>query len=266
MMLRPGMELDWYDTTLTTKRGSIMIGIKSVDRLGKTAYVDANYGSGVVPVGAVAGDKLVVAGALAANEPTDGRHIAGLARLTDNTLAIGGLSPSDYAAWLATNINASSANASQELLQLQVDSMYLVSGLYPNRMVLNTAQKRVYLSNYLTQRRFTSNDFNTGASSLSFDAVKMGQDEKNKKPGEMKILEDKNAPTTEINFWHDSAWCFASDYSDAPHIADEDGTELRYRRGYDSLSGFYRFWANTVTYQRNAIGKLYGLSAPGGVL
>ena len=42
--LRPGMKLDWYDSTLTTKRGSIKIGIKSVDRMNKTAYVDSTFG------------------------------------------------------------------------------------------------------------------------------------------------------------------------------------------------------------------------------
>lgn len=266
MLLRAGMVLDWYDATLTTKRGSIMIDVKAVDRMNKTPYIDPNYGSGAVPAGAVAGDYLVVAGALAAGEPTDGRHIAGLERITDNTLSLGGLSPSDYAAWMAVNQNASFGNITQELLQMQFDSMYLIGGVYPNRMAFNTGQKRTYLSQFFSQRRFTTNSFDTGASSITFDPVKMGKDEKNKKPGDFEMLEDKNAPLDTMYFWHDSCLCTASDYSDTPHLADEDGSELRIRPGYDALAGFYRFWMNTVVFQRNHIGKIYQLSTPSGSL
>jgi hypothetical protein len=49
-------------------------------------------------------------------------------------------------------------------------------------------------------------------------------------------------------------------------MADEDGTELRMRPGYDSLSGFYRYWANTVVFQRNAISKIYGYAKPSSAL
>lgn len=266
MMLRPGMKLDWYDSTLTTKRGSIKIDVKSVDRINRTVYIDTTFGSAAVPSGAVAGDRLVVYGALAPSEPVDGRHLMGLQRITDNTLSIGNLSPSNYAAWMSVNINAVGANPSQELLQLEWDSLYQISGVYPNRMVFAPAWKRAYLSQFLNQRRFNSNAFDTGATSLTFSPVKMGQDEKGKKPVEFQMLEDKNADPTIVYIWQHDAFCFASDYSDTPHLADEDGNEFRFRFGYDSLQAFYRFWANCVVYQRNAIGKIYNHATPGGVL
>lgn len=266
MRLRPGMKLDWYDSTLSTKRGSIKISVTGVDRMNKTVYVDPDFGLGVTPAAAAAGDRLVVYGALAAGEPTDGRHIAGFDLILDNTFSLGLLSPATYASWKATNTNAAGANPSQELLQQHWDNMFIISGFYPNRMIFNPAWKRAYLSSFLNQRRFNSNTFDTGASSVTFSPVKMGEDEKGKKPGEFRMLEDpKCDPTTNI-IWNYDCVRFVSDYADTPHLADEDGSEFRFRQGYDAISAFYRFWANTVVDQRNAVGKIYGYASPSGVL
>ncbi len=264
--LRAGMVLDWYDSTYATKRGSIKISQKGIDRINRTAYIDTTYGTAAVPGGATAGDVLVVARALDAGEPTDGRYMAGYDRMTDNTVALGGLSPSDWALWAATNINAALANPNQEILQQFTDQLYIISGVYPDKMVLNPAWKRGYLVGFLGQRRFTSNDYDTGASKLSWSAVRMGEDESRKKPGQMKILEDKNCDPTAVLMWNDDALFFASDYSEEPHLADEDGAEFRYRIGYDSMQGFIRFWGNTVVKQRNAIGKVYNFTPASGVI
>jgi len=240
--LRPGMKLGWYDSTLATLRGSVKIAVKGISRIDRTCYVDTTFGSAAVPAGAVAGDILVVYGALNAGEPSDGRFCAGLERICDNTLSIGTLSPSTYAAWQATNVNASLANPSQELLQQHWDWLNIISGLWPNRMAFNPAWKRAYLSSFLTQRQFTSNRYDTGASELSFSPVKMGSDEKGKKIPEFLMLEDKNCFPTEYFLWVHSQFMAASDYSDEPHMADEDGKEFRNRIGYDAMQGFMRFW------------------------
>lgn len=264
--LRPGMVLDWYDSSYSTLKGTIAIAIKSVDRMSKTAYIDAAIGSGAVPAGATAGDKLVVAGSLAAGVPSDGRYLAGLARITDNSLAYGGLSPSVYAQWQSINQNASLANPTQQMLQLQWDNQKIISGMYPDKVVLNNAQKRAYLNNFWSQRQFGSNSFDTGASSVTFDPVTMGTAGKDKKPQRFEILEDPDCDPDVIYMWCDECLCIASDMADEPTIADEDGNELRKRIGYDSESGFYRFWANTVSHQRNGIGKIFGLAIPSGVI
>ena len=264
--LRAGMRLDWYDSSYTTLRGSIKIALKSVDRLTKTVYIDTTYGTGAVPTTAAANDVLVVAGALSANEPTDGRYLAGLSRITDNSLSYGGLSSSTYAQWQTINQNASNGNLTQQLLQYQFDTMFIISDMFPNKMVLNTCQKRSYLNNFLNQRRFTSNNFDTGASSLTFDPVMMGKNEKNKKPRSIEILEDPDCDLDTVYFWSDECLAIGTDLYDEPTIADEDGNEFRKRIGYDADQGFMRFWANTVSAQRNGIGKIYGLSIPSGVI
>ncbi len=264
--LRPNMKLDWYDATLATKRGSIKISIRGVDRMNKTVYIDASFGSGAVPAGAVATDVLVVYGALAAGEPSDGRHMAGYERLVDNTLTLGTLASSTYAAWAATNINAGLANPNQEILQQEWDAMGIIAGVPPNRMAFNPAWKRGYLNGFLNQRRFTSNNFDTGAANLSWSPVKMGKDDSGKKVPMIEMLEDKNMDPTAVYIWNHDAVCIATDYGDSPHLADEDGSEFRFRRNYDSMNGFFRFWANTVVKQRNALGKVYNFTPASGVI
>lgn len=266
MQIRAGMKLDWYDSTLTTKRGSIKVAVKAVDRMNRRVYIDTTFGSAAVPAGAVAGDKLVVYNALAAGTPTDGRHIMGMARMIDNSLAVGGLDPADYAAWQAVVTAAGGGNPSQEILQQHWDHMYIISGKYPNRMVFNPAWKRAYLSQFLNQRRFNSNSFDTGASSLTFQPLKMGTDQKGTKPASFEMLEDKNCDPTLNYIWEYNAFNLATDYATEPHLADEDGTEMRIRPGYDSLEGFYRFWANTTIKRRNCIGAITGYATPSGVL
>lgn len=264
--LRAGMQLDWYDSTYATKRGSIKVSQKGVDRINRTVYIDTTFGSAAVPSGATAGDVLVVYRALDAGEPTDGRYMAGYSRITDNTVALGGLSSTDWALWAATNVNASLANPNQEILQQFSDQLYIISGVYSNKMVFNPAWKRGYLVGFLGQRRFTSNSYDTGASSLTWSAVRMGEDESKKKPQAMKMLEDKNCDPTEVLMWNDDALMFCADYSDEPHMADEDGAEFRYRIGFDSQQGFVRYWGNTVIRQRNAIGKIYNFTTVAGVI
>lgn len=264
--LRAGMTLDWYDSTYAVKRGSIKISLQGIDHINRTVYIDTTFATGAVPAAAVAGDVLIVYGELDPGTPTDGRNMAGYTRLTDNSVSLGGLSPSSYALWQAVSVNAGLANPNQEILQQVNDQLYIVSGIHPNRGVINPAWKRGYLSGFLGQRRFTSNSYDTGATNLTWSAVKMGKDESGKKPGEMAWLEDKNADPAVVFIYNDDAWCFASDYSSEPHLADEDGAEFRFRIGFDSMQGFMRFWGNTVVKQRNALGIITNFTTATGVV
>lgn len=264
--LRPGMKLDWYDSTLATKRGSIKIALRGIDRINRTVYVDTTFGSAAVPTGAAADDVLVVYGALAAGEPTDGRHILGFDRICDNSVSIGTLSPTDYAAWTATVQDANGGNPSWEIVQTQCDLMKDISGSYPDSFAFNSAWKRGYMVGFLNQRMFTGNNFDTGVASMSISVARMGEDESKKKPGKMRMLEDKNMDPSKVNIFNSASFCIASDYSDSPHMADEDGSEMRFRPGYDSMFGFYRYWANTCVFQRNSVGQITGFSTPSSVI
>lgn len=264
--IRAGMKFDWYDSTLTTKRGSIKVALRGVDYPNRVTYIDTTFGTGAVPTGATAGDILVVYKALDPGEPTDGRYAAGLQAITDNTLSIGTLSPSTVALWACPNINVSGQNPSQEILQQQYDWLDAIANTYPDKMVINPVYKRGYLAPFLSQRRFTSNSYDTGSTSLTFSPVRMGMDEKKQKPKAAQILEDKNCDLDTVYMWADEALCIASQYSDVPHIGDEDGSDFRLKIGYDSMFGFYRYWWNTIVNQRSAISKSYGYSVAAGAL
>ncbi len=262
--IRQSMIFDWYDATYTTKKGTIRIA--DVDYPNRTSYIDPTFGTGQVPATAVATDVLVVYKALDPGEPIDGRFAAGLMRITDNTVSIGTISPTDQRLWSCPNINVQGQNPSQEVFQQQFDWSDAIANKYPNKCALNPAFKRGYLNQFFGQRQFTSNSYDTGATSLTFSPVRMGMDEKKQKPRMAEILEDKNSDPDTVYMWSDEALCIATQYSDVPHIGDEDGSDFRLKIGYDAMFGFYRYWWNTIVNQRAAISKSYGYTVASGVL
>ncbi len=264
--IRPNMTLDWYNAALTVKLGTIKISDKGIDAQNRTVYIDTTVFTGAVPTGAAATDVLVVQGDLAAGEPTDGRAIGGLSRITDSSVSLGNLSPSSYAWWLPTNINAGLQNPNELILQQHADAINIIAGAYPDKLVISPAWRRAYMAGFLTQRMFTSNTFDTGMASLSFSAVKMGKDASGAKPGKMDILEDKNQDPSTYFIYVDDAVCKASDYSEQPHLADEDGADFRYRHNYDSMHGFMRWWGQLPVNMRRAIGRGYNFSTASGVI
>lgn len=258
--IRSNMPLDWYNSALTVKRGTIKISDKAIDKMNRTVYIDSTVYDGAVPTGGAADDILVVQGALAAGEPSDGRHIGGFQRITDASVVLGTLSPATYAWWMPTNINAGLQNPNELILQQHCDAIDNITGTYPDRLVISPFWKQAYMAGFLTQRMFTTSEYKTGMSSLSFSAVKMGQDASGKQPAKLEVIEDKNQIASEYFLYVNDAICKASDYSEQPHLADEDGADFRYRHNYDSMHGFMRWWGQMVVSNRQAIGRGYNFS------
>lgn len=264
--IRSNMVLDWYNAALTVKRGTIQIGDKGIDAQTRTVFIQAGIYTGEVPAGALANDVLVVQNDLAAGEPSDGRAIGGFGRITDASVTLGGINPSTYAWWLPININANLQNPNEMILQQHVDNMNSAAGVYANKLVISPDWRRAYMSGFLTQRTFTSNNYDTGMASLSFSAVRMGKDASGKKPAKFDILEDKNQDPSQYFIYADEAVCRASDYSKEIHLADEDGADFRYRMNYDSMHGFLRYWGQMVVNMRRATGRGHGFATPSGVI
>lgn len=260
--LRTNMILDWYDSTYTIKRGSIRISDKGIDPQSHTVYIDTGLFAGQVPAGATAGDVLIVYNDLAPGAPADGRGISGLARGTDASVSLGGLSPANYAWWMPTNINFNGQSPNELGLQQHVDNMYSITGLYPDKCVISPDWRRAYMAGFLTQRMFTSNNFQTGAASLSFSATTMGK--QSEKPHQIEFLESYKQDPTQYYLWVDDALCKASDNGKDIHIADDDGTDFRYRRNYDTMSGFMRYWGQFIYNLRRGVGRGYGFAQPSG--
>lgn len=264
--LRPTMTLDWYNSTLTVKRGTIRIADRGIDMQNRTVYIDTTVYSAAVPAAGAADDVLVVLDDLAPGEPSDGRAIGGFGRITDASVSLGQLSPSNYAWWLPTNINAGLQNPNELILQQHADAINIIAGVYPDKLVISPEWRRAYMAGFLTQRMFTSNSYDTGMKSLSFSAVKMGKDASGKSPSQFDILEDKNQDPSQYYIYADDAVCKAADYSQEPHLADQDGADFRYRQNYDSMHGFMRWWGQLPVNMRRAIGRGYNFATPSGTI
>lgn len=266
--LLPGMKLDWYSSDLATLRGTIRIADAGIDRQGRTVYVDTSFGSAAVPANATTGDRLVIMGALDANEPTDGRYIMGLDRITDNTVSVGGVSPSTWRSWLSYVEDMSSTVINIDVLQRTFDNMLTISGKPINRWALNPAQKRQYFHLLIAMNKLAPGALQGGASSLGFSPVRMGTDMDGQRGyAAVDVLEDAACPIDTMYFWNNECFKRGEDYTTGgPQLAEEDGRTFRFKQGFDSVSAFLRYWANTVVFQRNGIGKIKGLATPTGVV
>lgn len=268
--LLPEMKLDWWDAGFTTQRGSIKIDQAGIDRQARTVYINTSYGTMQVPSGATSGDRLVIAGALDAGEPTDGRFMGGFARGADNSLGIGGINASSWRAWQAYVENLNNTMIHLDVLNRTFDNMKTISGKNINRWILNPAQKRQYFNLLIASNRFAQGNLEGGASKLGFSPVRMGTDmdgDMDYALGTLRILEDAAAPLDTMYLYNNESVKRAEDYTTGgPQLAEEDGRTFRFKPGNDALSAFLRYWANIVWYQRNAFGVIKGLSVPTGVI
>lgn len=268
--LLPGMKLDWYNAAMTTKRGSIKIDDAGIDRQARTVYIDTSYGTAEVPAGVTAGDRLVIAGAADAGEPSDGRHMGGLDRITDNSLSLGSVAPSSWRVWQSYNEDLSGAVINIDVLQRLFDNMKTISGKNINRWVLNPAQKRQYFHLLVAMNKFAPGNLMGGAQNIGFSPVRMGTDmdgDTDYAKGAQKILEDAACPLDVMYFWNNECLKRGEDYTQGgPQLAEEDGRTFRFKEGSDTLNAFMRYWANLVVYQRNGIGKIDNLALPSGVI
>ncbi len=147
---RPGMLLDFYNSTTLEVTGAV---VKSVD-YGTGTYGTVTLASAIT---ATADDAIYRTG-VNSNAPTDGKEIAGFPRITDD-----GSTFSAYEgvtrlngtwAWKGLELDASSANLSDDFLQRMYMTMFSYSGKKPNTMVSNTTQLRKYMALTLPQVRY----------------------------------------------------------------------------------------------------------------
>lgn len=264
--IRPTMLLDWYDSTYTTLRGTIQISDNGIDAQARLVHISPTLYAGAVPTGAVAGDVLVVHGALDIGVPSDGRGVSGFGRVTDNSVSLGNLSPSSYAWWKSININANLQNPNEIILQQMTDNFFSTIGTFPDKGIISPDWKRALWAGALSQRQFTTSNFELGATSLSFSPVQMGTNEAGRKPGKLMWYEDHMQDPSEVFVWADQSLFRSSDYNKGIHIADDDGNDFRFRQHFDSQSGFLRNWFQVLCSCRRGVGKAYGFATPAGVI
>lgn len=265
--LMPGVKLDWYSSDYVTKRGTIQIADAGIDRQARTVYVDSTYGAGAVPAGATAGDRVVIEDALF-DEPADGNFMGGLSRIVDNSVSIGGVSPTSWRSWQCYNENLASTTISVDVVQRLMDNTSTISGKKMNRWALNPAQKRKWYDILVAQLRYANGNLDGGATKIGFTPYRFGNTQSEDYDfGDLQILEDAACPLSSMYFWNSSAIKIAEDFTTGgPQLADNDGLTFRMKEGHDSLSAFLRYWAQIVVFQRNAIASIQNLSIPGGTI
>lgn len=264
--IRPTMVLDWYDSTLTTLRGTIQISDNGIDSQARLVHVSPSLYAAAVPAGATAGDVLVVHGALDVGTPSDGRGVSGFGRVTDNSATLGNLSPANYAWWKSLNINANLQNPNEVILQQLTDNFFSTIGTFPDKGLISPDWKRALWAGAITQRQFTSSNFELGATNLSFSPVQMGTNEAGRKPTKLQWYEDHMMDPSEVFVWADQSLFRSSDYNKGIHVADDDGNDFRFRIHYDSQNGFLRNWFQVLCSCRRGVGKAYGFATPAGVI
>ena len=267
MQLLPGVKLDWYNAALTVKRGTIQIADAGIDRQARTVYIDSAYASAVVPVGAIAGDRLLIEDALL-DEPSDGNFMGGLARITDNSVSLGGVAPTSWRSWQTYNEAMASTIISVDVVQRLMQNTSSISGVKMNRWVLNPVQTRQWFRILISQLQYANGALEGGANKVGFTPYKFGNTQSDDYEfGQLQILEDAACPLDVMYLWNNEAIKIAEDFTTGgPQIADNDGLTFRMQPGYDSLSAFLRYWANIVVVQRNAIASITGLAVPAGTI
>lgn len=255
--LRVNMSLDVWDSALTTKRGSFVVGT-NLSRETRTLNFGSDGTLQTVPAGMVAGDKIFFAGALE-NAPVDGKFMMGIDGVTDNTLAFGNISPVNFGQWRATNLNAASANISENLLHNWLFRFSKVSGIQPDKGIYSGVQKLMLQRTLQANRRFTSTDYALGGD-LSFERVSMGTDYKDTQ-GNIQWNEDPLCPDDSFYCWNDKAlFLVPYDENIEMQLASEDGLDWRNQDNTDTWRAFMRQTGNLVSNQRQGIGKLSNLA------
>lgn len=150
---RPGMLLDFYNGSTLEATG---VKVTAVD-----------YATGVLTldttISATVDDNIYRTG-MKSNAPTDGKEMAGFPRITDSGSVFStyeGVTRNGGGsvwAWQGLELDASSANLSDDFLQRMYMTMFSYSGKKPNKMVMNTTQLRKYMALTLPQVRYEEGD------------------------------------------------------------------------------------------------------------
>lgn len=106
------------------------------------------------------------------NEPTDGKEMMGLLGISDDSTlftTFQGLSRSTFGTFIGSITDASSAQITNDLLQRAIDKGERLSGRNIDKIVSHRNQRRGYLNVVTPQKRFNSNQMDSGYVKGSLD-------------------------------------------------------------------------------------------------
>lgn len=241
LSFRINMLLDFWTAVGGVKEAS-GVKITSIDFTTNTLTLDQNV--------TVSNGDIIVKKSVLDNAPTDGKELAGFRKICDATTfgsSFEGLAVSSNPMWVGNIINAGAVPLSQDLLQRTADSVMLIGGAKPDKLISNTGQRRVFLQTEVQKTRYDNSTIQGGyTGKLMWN--------------EYTWYVDKDYPIGEVGFI--SSEDFLKFQTRAIHLADDDGKTVARFQGFDKIAGFYRFIGNIGSWKRNAHGRLTNLTDP----
>jgi hypothetical protein len=239
-----GEYVDFYDSTLTTYRGSASVSVTSFSRSGLTITFSGS-------IATTTGDVIVRASSdSTSSAPNNDKSnaINGLGNIVSSTGALHGLNPATagQAFWASTAVSASSAVIGDSLLRQLKDGIGFESGDDTDTILITTRGVRNRYANTLTAlKRFNdaqSVTLHGGFQALMFDETPMVIDDH----CQLGTVYALNVPAL---FW--------SQMSDWEWM-DNDGDVLKWESRLDRYVGILFKYANMGTWARNRHGKITG--------
>ena len=241
---REGMFIDTFDAG----------GVKQIDSIEITAVDVENSTVTLASAQSTDDDATVYREDTNDNAPTDGKEMAGFPRITDDG--------SDFATyegiirsgagliniWKGLEINASSANLSDDLLQRGRARMKVLRGTKPKRLCSNTSQERKYLATTLP-----SVEYNSAAKRDSDHVAELSW-------GGMKWVIDTDCGFDEL-YMFDPEYIERFDVYDLK-FDDTDGNILKWDNGSDSFICYAKHYGNVGTKNPGAMLRFTSLATP----
>lgn len=239
-----GETVDFYDSTLTTYRGSASVSVVSLSRSALTITLSA-------AVNSTTGDVIVRASSdstSAAPNNDKGQAINGLGNIIAGTGALHGLNPvtAGQTFWASTSVAAAGAVVGDNLLRQLCDSIGFESGKDDDNILITTRGIRNRYANTLTAlKRFNDAQSVTlrgGFKAILFDDRPM-------------VIDDHcQVGTVYAMKASDMMWIQMSDWE----WMEEDGKSLKWESRLDRYIAVLFKYCNLGTFRRNAHGKITG--------
>lgn len=186
--------------------------------------------------------------------PTDGKEMAGFARITDNGSlfatyeGIIRTGAGFVSTWKGLEIDASGANLTDDILQRARLQAKVIAGTVINKVVANTSQERKYLSLTLPLVKFEGNENRDSAptSNPKWYGIEWETD-------------------TDCGF--SDIWMYDSKYinkfeTKPLRFDDTTGQILKWDTGYDAFVAYAKYYGNIGTDRPRAMIRVKGLATP----
>lgn len=242
--VRENMIIDGYTGATLTVTGA---RVSAVDHVNNIVYLATS-----LAVSLTASSDFVKQNIRASSPPADGKEMMGLRGIVDDgtdVTTFQNLSVSSNFLWQARRIS-NTGNLTSDLMQQLIDDVAVLCGEEPDKLIMHRRQRRKYLDITVPQKRYADGDMDTGFKKLEFNGMELWLD---------------------FDCQIDTVYAIQLDRIrkfelEALGMGKYDGSDTFLRLvNADQFQAYWRHYCNFGTSQRNAHGKITGLSTPSGV-